>query len=152
MSGGQPEFIVHGDAEAAVVDILSNDTPELPHYPPNPSLTISTNLVGFTPNDRWILIEQEGASEKWPKISRPRIDIDVFADRRSVAKDIIEICLASLKRAMGDYSGFGLFISDVKIEMGPTRVPDNLQEVARYVAAVRLTIVPNGDSLSVPYS
>ncbi len=152
MSGPVGEYIVHGDAEAAVIDILSYETPELPHYPPNPQLRISTNLIGYTPGSRRIVVSQEGAIEKWPKIQRVRIDIEVFAERRSVAKDIIEICLASLKRAMGSYSGFGLFISDCKMEMGPTRVPDPMQETSRYISAMRLTIVPSGNPNTVPFS
>jgi hypothetical protein len=149
---GQPEYIVHGDAEAAVVDILKNDTSELPHNSPHPPLRITTNLIGYTPGQRWINVSQEGGVEKWPKIQRVRIDLEVFAERRSIAKDITEICIASLKRAMGSYSGFGLFISDVKVEMGPTRIPDNLQETPRYVAAVRLTVVPNGAPNTIPFS
>lgn len=145
------EYIVQGDAEAAVVDILRYDTPELISTSSRP-LTISTNLIGYTPNARWIVVSQEGGSEVWPKIFKPRIDIEVFAERRSVAKNIIEVCLASLRRSMGTYSGFGLFISDCKIEMGPTRVPDNLQETSRYVAAVRLTIVPSGNPNTIPFS
>lgn len=149
---GQPEFIIQGDAEAAVIDILRTLTPELPTSPPHPTLHISTNLLGYVPEQRRIVVSQEGGSEKWPKIFRPRIDIEAFAERRSVAKDIIEICLASLKRSMGSYSGFGLFISDCKIEMGPTRVPDPLQDASRYIAAVRLTIVPNGSPNTIPFS
>lgn len=150
---GQPEMIIHGDAEAACVDILRYSTPELPlASPPHPPLRITTNLIGYVPGQRWVVVSQEGASEIWPKISKPRIDIEVFAERRSVAKEICEICLASLKRSMGNYSGFGLFISDCKLEMGSTRVPDKLQETSRYVAAVRLTVVPSGPSLSVPFS
>lgn len=149
---GQPEFILHGDAEAAVCDILRFDTAELPLAPPHPPLRISTTLVGYQPGDRWILVSQEGSLESWPKISRVRIDIEVFAERRTVAKDIAEICLASLKRSMGTYRGFGLFISDCKVEIGPTRVPDKLQEVSRYIFAVRLTTTPDSPSNSVPFS
>lgn len=149
---GQPEFILHGDAEAAVVDILKNDTPELPHFPPNPPLFITTTLVGYDSGQRRIVVTQEGAMEIWPKISKPRIDVEVFAERRSITKDIAEICLASLKRSMGDYRGFGLFLSDVNVEQGITRIPDKLQEESRYLFSVRLTVVPSLPSLQVAAS
>lgn len=149
MSGPVGEYILQGDAEAAVLDILRNDTPELISSTP---VSIKSNLIGYTPGDRWIVVEQQGASETWPKISRPRIDVEVFAERRTVAKELAEICLASLKRAMGTYFGFGLFISDCKLELGITRIPDKLQETSRYVFAVRLTIVPSGPALQVPLS
>jgi hypothetical protein len=147
------DFQPNGDTEAAVRDILANDTPELPHFPPNPPLTITTNLIGFVPEQRWIVISQEGGSMQWPKIFRCRVDVEVFAERRSVAREISEIALASIFRQTGIYRGYGVFISDVTLEQGITRIPDKLQGVSRYVFAVRLTTVP--DALSpqmVPYS
>ncbi len=149
---GQPEFILHGDAEAAVVDILKNSTPELPHFPPHPTLHITTNLINYDPQERWIVVTQEGSMEKWPKIDRPRIDVEVFAERRSVAKDIASISLASLKEHMGAYTGFGLTITDVALEQGITRIPDKFQEASRYLFSVRLTTVPFGASIIVPFS
>jgi hypothetical protein len=139
---GQPEYIEHGDAEAAIVDILVNLTPELNFVSGTP--TISTNLVGYTVGDRWVCVIQEGSFEEWPIIDRPRIDFEVYAERRSVARDIAAICLASVKYQMGRYRGFGLFLSDARVEQGLTRVPDKLQESVRYVFAVRLTTRPSG--------
>ena len=146
------EYIVHGDAEAAVVDILLNDTPELPHFPPNPPLHITTNMISYDPLERWIVVTQEGSLRTWPKIDRPRIDVEVLAERRSVTHDIASIALASIERAMGAYQGFGLTITDVKLEQGITRVPDKLQETSRYIFSVRLTTVPFGAALVVPFS
>jgi hypothetical protein len=139
---GQPEYIIHGDAEAAIVDILMNLTPELSFFSGTP--TISTNLVGYTVGDRWVMVTQEGSLEEWPVIDRPRIDFEVYAERRSVARDIAAICLASVKYQMGRYTGFGLFLSDARVEQGLTRVPDKYQESVRYVFAVRLTTRPSG--------
>lgn len=149
---GQPEYILHGDAEAAVIDILKNDTPQLPHFPPNPPLHIKANLVGYALGERWIVVTQEGALEVWPKIQRPRVDVEVYAERRTVAKNIAEVCLASLKYHMGDYTGFGLTLTDVKLEQGVTRIPDKLGESSRYIFSVRLTVVPYGNPLVVPAS
>lgn len=143
-------YINFGDAEAAVVDILINDTPELTNVVP--VANISTNLVGYIDGDRWIYVVQLTANERWPKINRPRIDVQVRAERRSVALDISNICLASIKRAMGTYSGFGLTITDVRTEQGLSRVPDPMIESSRYVFALRLTTVPYGAPLVPPSS
>ena len=148
----QWEYIVHGDAEAAIIDILINDTPELPHFPPHPTLTISSNMIGYEAGDRRIVVTQEGSLRGWPKIDKPRIDIDVLAERRSIAKEIAAISLASIERSMGNYSGFGLILTDVKLEQGITRVPDKLQEAERYIFSIRLTTVPSGTPLTVPFS
>lgn len=146
------QYVRQGDAEAAVIDILKNDTPELPHYPPNPTLFIKANLIGFEPQQRWIVVSQEGAAMTWPHISRPRIDVEVFAERRTIAREIAEIAQAGIFRQMGSYYGFGLFICDVKLEQGLTNIPDKYQNVARFAFAVRLTTVPRGAALSVPFS
>lgn len=138
------QYIPFGDAEAAVVDILLNETPEL-DFPGKP--TIQTNLIGYTAGARWIEVSQQGTLRRWPKIDRPRVDVEVFAERRSVAKDIAEIALASIIRQMGTYRGFGLFISDVKVEQGITRIPDKFQESTRYLFSLRLTCTPYGPPL-----
>lgn len=138
------EFIVFGDAEAAVVDILINETPEL-DFPGKPQ--IQTNLIGYSAGARWIEVTQQGSIHRWPKIDMPRIDVMVYAERRSVAKDIAEICMASLIRQMGTYRGFGLFLSDAKVEQGITRIPDKYQESDRYLFSLRLTCTPYGPPL-----
>jgi len=142
----QWEFIEHGDAEAAVVDILKNETPELDFSTGHPR--VSTDLKGFTDGDRWIEVTQEGSFEEWPTIDHPRIDVGCYAERRSVARDIAAICLASVKYQMGRYRGNGLFLSDVRVEMGLTNTSDRYQEGYRFTFAVRLTTRPSGDLAS----
>jgi hypothetical protein len=136
-------LVVPGDAEAAVVDILTNYTPELSGL----DITFSTSMVGYTAGDRWVVVSQEGGSAEWPKIDRPRIDLQIFANSRTDARDIAAMCQASLIRSMGNYSGNGVTITDVRLELGLTRVPDKLEEVARYILALRLTCVPYGEPL-----
>jgi hypothetical protein len=136
-------LVVPGDAEAACIDILKNHTPELAGL----DITFSTSLNGYQAGMRWVVVSQEGSAADWPKIDRPRIDIHVFAGSRTDARDIAAMVQASLIRAMGNYSGNGLTICDVRLELGLTRVPDKLEEVARYILALRLTCVPYGDPL-----
>lgn len=136
------EFITFGDTEAAVVDILDNLTPELEFADGRPR--VSTNFIGYEVGDRWIVVSQEGGFVRWPHINRPRIDVQVLADRRSVAHDIADICLASIRHQMGRYRGYGLFLTDAIVELGLTRVADRRQEADRYIFALRLTTVPDG--------
>lgn len=138
------EFLLSGSPEAAVVDILTNDTPELLG-----SAIISTNMKGFVPYQRRIVVSQEGGVKVWPKIDRPRIDIDVYGESRTPTELMADIVIASLRRAQG-YNGKGLVITDIEVEVGKTRVPDPLQETPRYFLSVRLTTVPNGVPLVLP--
>jgi hypothetical protein len=138
---GPLEFVMGGDTEAAVVDILLNLTPELAYA----NATISTNLLDYMVGDRWVFVTQEGSFESFQHLDHPRIDFEVYAERRSVAFDMAKICLASVKYQAGRYRGNGIFISDCKVEQGLTRVPDKLQEAPRYIFSVRLTCVPKDD-------
>jgi len=140
------EYIEQGDAEAAIVDIL-RQSDQLTDFDP---LTVSTNLVGYGFGQRWVYVIAEGGIQKWPHvIYRPRIDVEVFAERRSVAHDIALVCLASVQNRMGNYWGNGLFLSDASLEQGLIRVPDKYEEETRYTFALRLTTRPFG-TLSPP--
>lgn len=141
------EYITFGDTEAAIVDILTNHTPELDLADGRPR--VSTNFIGYEYGMRWITVSQEGGFVRWPNINRPRIDIQVLAERRSVAHDIADICLASIRRWMGRYRGYGLVLTDAIVELGLTRVPDRRQEADRYIFALRLTTRPDD---SIPYT
>lgn len=143
------EFIRQGDAEAAIVDILDNYTPELiPFDTPSKPLSIKTTLVGYQMGDRWIEVSLEGGADNWPKIWKPRIDFEVHAETRTVAHDMAQVAKASIQRAMGFYSGKGINLCDAKTEQGLTRVPDKLGETPRYIFSLRLTVTPN----NTPYS
>lgn len=126
---------VHGDVEALVVDILKNQTPELA----TAGFRISTDLKGYSSGLRWVWVSQEGSSKAlWNVINKPRIDVDVRGDRRSIVKDAAEILESSLFRSVG-VSGFGVTITSVKEETGITKVPDKEEEgTFRYLFSVRL--------------
>lgn len=143
MAWNDKEFVLMGSPEGAVVDILQNLTPELPS-----NVIVTTNMIGFEPLQRRIVVSQEGSVREWPKIDRPRLDIDVYGERRTPTEQMAGIVIATLRRAVG-YQGMGLVITDMDLEVGPTRVPDPLQETPRYFLSVRLTTVP-GTPLALP--
>lgn len=142
------EFIVHGDAESLIIYILKNLTPELVDQ----NIKFSTDLIGYTAGSRHVEVSQEGSSKAgWNIINKPRVDISVRAERRSVARAIAEVIEASIFRAVGtQYAGCSL--SQVKEETGIMRVPD-IQEVNshRYLFALRLVVLQDTESLSNPF-
>lgn len=140
--------IIYGDSEAMIVDILTNLTPELDLISGRP--TVSTNLIGYASNLRWIKVDQQGGLEGWPNIYKPRIDIEVRAERRSVALDLSHYCMNSVRRQMGIYDGFGVRLNHVRVEMLPVRIPDLLEETCRYVTTLRLWCVPGTPHLLPP--
>jgi len=136
-------LVLEGDPESACVDILRNYTPELEPYDLN---RITTSLVGYERGMRWVVVTREGGSKSWPKISRPRIDLNVLAESRDIACDVINLCEASIIRAAGSYRGFGVTLCAAGEEVGPFRVPDKYSESPQYVVSLRLHTTPDRSS------
>lgn len=135
------EMLIHGDVEALIVQVLRN-TPELNVFSP----TISTDLRGYSAGNRYVMVTAEGGSyAQWNTINKPRVDLEFRADRRDVAHDIGQICLAAVFAAV-PYSAFGATMTEVKLELGLVNVPDKEEaESYRYLASVRVvcTIAPS---------
>lgn len=135
------EYIVQGDVEAAAISILK-DAPELTGFPGG-APRVSSDLQGYQKHSRWLTVSREGGILNWPKIEKPRLDFNVYAEKRSVAHDLAQVALAVMFREMGSaFPDFGLRITDVKVETGLVRVPDKETGSPRYVFALRLTCLP----------
>lgn len=133
--------MIHGDPEAAVVDILRADALVTALVP---AANISTTLQGYNispETKKWVMVTMEGGWQAKMKTFKPRVDIECYASTRNDAYDIVKTCFAVMIAAFG-YRGNGLFICDVRSEMGPTRVPDRQTENFRYICSIRMTVVP----------
>lgn len=139
-----PPFIRHGDPVAATIDILTNLTPELEPYGID---GISKSLVGWDTSKRWIQVSREGGLKVWPKISKPRIDIDVYAENANLCEDIIDICEASIFRSQYQYRGFGIRLHLVQEEVGAIEAYDKQEETPRYFMSLRYTTTPDPASM-----
>lgn len=139
-------FVLHGDPAGAVVDILTNLTPELAPYA---VVNVATDLKGWQEPQRWVEISLKGGFRRsHEKISVPRIDIAVYGESSSVCSDVINICAASLFRARhAGYRGMGVRLIDVKEETGPFEAHDKHSECPRFVASYRLAVTPDPDSM-----
>lgn len=135
-------FVVHGDVEALIVEVLKN-APELSPYEP----TISTDLRDYNESDRWVMVTVEGgAKEIWNVVNKPRIDFEVRAERRSVAHDMAQICEGAVFRAI-PYSAFGATLCMVREELGLVNVPDKEEvESYRYIFSLRASCTAHPDS------
>ncbi len=136
-------MIIHGDAEALIVDVLENLTPELQLYSP----TISTDLRNYQAGMRWVMVTAEGGNHaQWNVINKPRIDVEVRAERRDVAHQIAQICFGSIYRSV-PYSAYGATLSQVKTELGLVNVPDKEEEESyRYLFSLRIVCTIHPDS------
>lgn len=134
-------YVIAGDLEAALIQILSA-APEISTYTggaPN----VSTTLDGYEIGNRWVVISLEGGNFDWPVIAKARVDVNVFAETRTHAHDIAQICLAVLFREMGQPSpDFGLRTLEHKVETGLVRADDKLNDSPRYLFSLRTSYVP----------
>jgi hypothetical protein len=135
-------FVLFGDPEAAVIDILQNHTPELTPYGIN---RISTDLVGYSADQIWVLVEMEGGSYKYFHQKRCRIDITVYVpiqpDSRSTALAISNVIQASLFATQSSYIGHGINLQAVQVETDIFRGNDKDEDPVRYIQSLRLEIL-----------
>lgn len=139
-----PPFIRHGDPVAAIIDILTNQTPELEPYAVD---NIAGDMTGWDKTKKWIQVSREGGLKVWPKISKPRIDIDVYAPNSNECADIIDIAEASIFRAQYQYRGWGIRLHQVQEEVGAIEAYDKHEETPRYFLSLRLTTTPDPESM-----
>lgn len=132
----QKEFILFGDAEAAVVAILTA-APEIQAFAP---VTITTDLKGYERGNRWIEVTRAGGSYRFPRYERPRIDIITFAERRSVAYDLIANAQAVMFREQANYMGHGVNYLACQVESGIFESNEKDTDQVRYILSLRLIL------------
>lgn len=137
------EYILHGDAEAAVVDIIKNYTPELNSYS---GLTVSTDMRGYVRGHLWVEVALEGGSYKFLHQKRSRVDITVYGpigtEERGTAYDISAIIQASLFAMQTGYKGHGVNYQTAQIETDIFRSNDKEEDPVRYIQSLRLLLLP----------
>jgi hypothetical protein len=134
-------YVVQGDVEAAVVDLLKGASEVTALCA---SSNISTDLKGYVAGAPWVLVERAGGARRYPfVVDRPRIDITVRSgDRRSVVQALAQTVQAVLFREAARYSGHGVIITGAKEETGLFRANDKLNDYPTYYFSVRLTVKP----------
>lgn len=131
---GTPLYILFGDFEAAVIDILSTST-EVSGFSVD---KITTDMIGYDRTKSWVLVEMEGGSYKFKYVKRPRIDITVYAPTRSRAYDISAVIQAVMFAQQGVYGKNGVRICAVQLETDIFRSSEKDTDSIRYIQSLRL--------------
>lgn len=133
-------FIVFGDAEAAVCDILraSNQITTFT------GVTVATDLVGYAyPARRLRVTRTGGVPTLWMQMDNPLIDIESSAESKAVAFDMAAAARAVVFAARSSFIGQGLTLFDVADVAGLTWSPDPADpDVARYTVKLSLVTRP----------
>lgn len=138
-------YLPQGDIEAAIIYLLTN-SPHITGFPGGAPL-VRPDYIGYDFKDstknRWIMVTREGGNLLWPKIDKPRVDLQVLGPTRTVAHNLAQVAQAVVLNASGQsFPSFGTKITNVQVETGVTRVPDRETGSPRYISALRLTCVP----------
>lgn len=104
-------------------------------------LTVAGDLKGFVAPARWITVQETGGSEENPvRVNAPRVDINVYAESRYVAKRIARHAIAAMK------SMKNMVFEDAVIIRVETSTPANLTDPVnaqpRYVFDATIHIRP----------
>lgn len=133
----------YGDAEAAVVAILSADSTVAALG----AVGISTDLIGYDAPARWLRVTRTGGTPtSWMALDNALIRIDAYAGDKGAALDLARTARAAIYAARGHYIGNGLRLFDVSDTEGLTWQPDpDDPTTARYVLAVSVATRPDGN-------
>lgn len=97
-------FIVFGDAEAAVAEILRTAMT---------GVTVSTDLAGYNAGDPWIRVARTGGVPTlWMRLDNPVVSLAVYAADKPTAHDMAMSARASVFAQSGIYTGHGLALFD----------------------------------------
>lgn len=134
------EYIVFGDAEAAVCDILRAST-EITAFA---GVTVATDLVGYAyPARRLRVSRTGGVPTLWMQLDNPLIDIESCAETKAVAYDLAAAARAAVFAARSAFTGQGLSLFDVADVAGLTWSPDPADpDVSRYTVKLSLVTRP----------
>jgi hypothetical protein len=102
---------------------------------------VAGDLKGYTSPARWITVQETGGSEENPvRVAAPRVDINVYAESRNVAKTIARNAVAAMK------SMKNMVFDDAVVIRVETSTPANLTDPVnsqpRYVFDATIYIRP----------
>lgn len=138
------EFIIHGDAAAAVVQILKAATEVTSVVGAN---NISTDLIGYDrlANPLWVVCERHGGNLTFPyRQDRPRVDVECRAQKRQQSHDIAALCQAAILRAAGNtvFTAQDCHVTGAKVESGILFAPDKDDSSYRHIFSLRFSTTP----------
>lgn len=130
-------YPVFPDETKHVIEYLDGNDLLTPFSP----VRVSGDLKGFVAPARWITVQETGGSEENPvRVAAPRVDINVYAESRYVAKQIARAASAALK------SMRNMVFDDAVIIRVETSTPANLTDPVnsqpRYVFDATIHIRP----------
>lgn len=130
-------YPVFPDETKHVIGYLSSEALLLGFAP----YTVAGDLKGFVAPERWITVQETGGSEENPiRVNAPRLDINIYAESRYVAKEIARYAVAALKSMKNSVFDDAVII---RVETSPpVNLTDPVNAQPRYVFDATIHIRP----------
>lgn len=103
---------------------------------------VAGDLKGFVAPARWITVQETGGSDENPyRVAAPRVDINIYAESRGVAKRMAQAARAAMKSMKNVIFDDAVFI---RVETStPANLTDPVNAQPRYVFDATIHIRPN---------
>lgn len=131
------DYPIFPDETKHVIEYL-NEHPYLATFLP---VKIAGDLKGFVAPERWITVQETGGSEENPvRVAAPRVDINVYAETRPVAKRIALAAIAAMKSMRNEVFDDAVVI---RVETStPANLTDPVNSQPRYTFDATIHIRP----------
>lgn len=131
------EYPIFPDETEHVIEYL-NGHANLASFSP---VTVAGDLKGFVAPSRWITVQETGGSDENPvRVAAPRVDINLYAESRPVAKKMALAAIAAMKSMKNKVFNDAVII---RVETStPANLTDPVNAQPRYVFDATIHIRP----------
>lgn len=131
------DYPIFPDEVKVAINFLKNH-PYITAYGP---VSVAGDLKGYTAPMRWISVQATGGTEENPvRVSAPRVDINVYAEEKPVAKNLALAACAALK-SMKNHVTEDAVVIRVSTST-PADLTDPVNSQYRFVADATIHIRP----------
>jgi predicted DNA-binding ArsR family transcriptional regulator len=131
-------YPIFPDETLLVIEYLT-DHPYLVNFGP---LTIAGDLKGYLAPNRWITVQVTGGTKlNKVRVAAPRVDINVYAETKPMAKRIALAAVAAME-SMKNYVNDDAVVTDTDVSL-PADLTDPVNSNPRYVFDATINIRPN---------
>jgi hypothetical protein len=132
------EYPVFPDEILVTIPYLQNH-PKIAAFGP---ITVAGDLTGYVAPNRWISVQVTGGSdENKVRVAAPRVDVNVYAESKPIAKRIALTAVAAMK-SMKNHVTEDAVIVDTDVSL-PADLTDPVNSNPRFVFDATISIRPN---------
>lgn len=132
------EYPIFPDEVKIVIDYLANH----PNFISFSPVEVAGDLKGYEATQRWISVQATGGTKELKqRVSAPRIDVNVYAESKPVAKRIALAAIAAIESMKNYTTSEAVFTRSPDVSL-PTDLTDSVNSQPRYVFDATIYLRP----------